>query len=209
MSSYDPLLDFPTEATKPSRPSHLILAIVAGAILAGGLIGGTYYLTRPSGTDNGQGAGRSPSPSETEELSSSSPVPSREPVLSPPDPTPDDAEKANDTGHDVKPNPTASHIPNGALVILDRRIHIAPKSYFAQEFKVANDARLRGTFDSTSPVELSLMTRQGSELYHSARINKGSVDVKLQPGDYYLVIENRFSWVTSKDVQAVIYMQYF
>lgn len=209
MSSYDSLIDFPTEVTKHSRPSHLILAIVAGTILAGGLIGGTYYLTRSPGTDNGHGAERSVSPSETEESASTSPVPSRKPVLPTSDPTPDDAETINDTAHDVKSNPTTSRIPNDAVLILDRRIHIAPKSYFAQEFKVAIDARLRGTFDSTSPVEISVMTPQGSELYHSARINKGSIDVKLPPGDYYIIIENRFSWVTSKDVRAVIYIQDF
>jgi hypothetical protein len=94
------------------------------------------------------------------------------------------------------------------VVILDRRIHIAPKSYFAQEFKVANSARLRGTFDSTSPIELAFMTDKGSKVYHSARINKGSVDLKLAPGKYYVILENRFSWITSKDVQTVIYIQY-
>ena len=180
---------------------------MAGAILAGGLIGGTYYLTRPE-IDNPQSGEPSPAPTETDERASASPVSSKRPVLSP-DPTPEDARKTTDTPPDVKPNPATSGIPAGAVVILDRRIHIAPKSYFAQEFKVPNNARVRATFDSTSPVELSLMTVQGSEVYHSARINKGSMDVKLEPGRYYFIIENRFSWITSKDVQTVIYMQYY
>ena len=196
-------LDFPTITTKHSSPFGVVFVIFAGAILTAGLIAGTYYFTRPVDSDNTQNeeGERSPAPSETEERSSNTPVPSKNPVSSPADATP--------TPADITRNPVTSGIPNDAVVILDRRIHIAPKSYFAQEFKVANPARLRGTFDSTSPIELSFMTQQGSEVYHSARINKGSVDLKLAPGKYYVIVENRFSWITSKDVQTVIYIQYY
>ena len=195
-------LDFPTVSTKHSSPFSIVLVIFAGAILTGGLIAGTYYLTRPADIDNRQSEDgeRSPASNETEEGSQKPPVPSKNPVISPGDATP--------TPADITRNPPSSEMPDDAVVLLDRRIHIAPKSYFAQEFKVANSARLRGTFDSTSPIELAFMTDKGSEVYHSARINKGSVDLKLAPGKYYVILENRFSWITSKDVQTVIYIQY-
>ncbi len=192
-------LDFSTMSPKHSSHVGLVLVIFAVAILTAGLIAGTYYFTRPADTDNRQSAEEhSPSPSGTEGRTSNPPVPSQKP---PADTTP--------TPADITRNPASSDIPKDAVVILDRRIHIGPKSYFAQEFNVANPARLRGSFDATSPIELSFMTQQGSKVYQSARINKGSVDLKLTPGKYYVLLENRFSWVTSKDVQTVIYIQYY
>jgi hypothetical protein len=194
-------LDFPTVSTKHSSPFSVVLVIFAGAILTAGLIAGTYYLTRPADIDRQSEEGeRSPASNGTEGDSQKPPVPSKNPVISPGDATP--------TPADITRNPPSSGIPDDAVVILDRQIHIAPKSYFAQEFEVANSARLHGTFDSTSPIELAFMTDKGSEVYHSARINKGSVDLRLAPGKYYVILENRFSWITSKDVQTVIYIQY-
>lgn len=202
MNSTADTLDFSTTPPKQSSQAGLVLVIFAVAIVTAGLIAGTYYLTRPAATDSGQTeVEHSPSPGETEESTSKPPVPSRKPVTPPADATPTPAE--------ITRNPSTSDIPRDAVMVLDRRIHIAPKSYFAQEFNVANPARLRGSFDSTSPIELSFMNQQGSQVYHSERINKGSVDLKLAPGKYYVVFENRFSWVTSKDVQTVIYIQYY
>ena len=194
-------LDFSTTSPKHSSQVGVVLIIFAVAIVTAGLIAGTYYFTRPADADNRQTEEEhSPSPTETEARTSNPPVPSRNPVTPPADATP--------TPADITRNPDTSGIPKDAVVVLDRRIHIGPKSYFAQEFNVANPARLRGSFDATSPIELSFMTQQGSQVYHSARINKGSVDLKLAPGKYYVLLENRFSWVTSKDVQTVIYIQY-
>lgn len=200
-SMLDPL-DFSIVPTKHSSPFSLVLVIFGVAILTAGVIGGTYYLTQPADIDNRQSEERprSPASNETEEGSQKPPAPSKNPVISPADATP--------TPADITHNPRSSGIPDDAVVILDRRIHIAPKSYFAQEFKVASSASLRGTFDSTSPIELAFMTDKGFQVYHSARINKGSVDLNLAPGKYYVLLENRFSWITSKDVQTVIYIQY-
>jgi len=192
-----------------SRQWPLVLAMAMCALVIAGLIAGIYLYTRSARQAQ---ADRDEESQSQPQQTTSSPVPTSVPHRRPTPPQTNSNSEVADvepaSTPRVPPASSSRDIPDGAIEVINRHIHISPRSYFAQEFKVTKDAHVRGTFDSSSPVEVSLLSRKGIEFFHSARINNGTVDVTIPPGVYYVLFENRFSWITGKDVRAVVYYQY-
>jgi hypothetical protein len=93
-------------------------------------------------------------------------------------------------------------------VILNQQFQISPRSYFAQNFTVDSPAHLKGSFTSSSPVEVFVTRTDNTMWFQSGRINSGPIDAQLSQGNYTLLFNNRFSWITGKNVRAVAYLQY-
>jgi len=63
-----------------------------------------------------------------------------------------------------------------------------------------------GSFNSSTPIEVYVIGQTG-KLYDSYRINSGSINLMLAPGQYYLMFNNKFSIITGKDVNAKVYLR--
>ncbi len=104
---------------------------------------------------------------------------------------------------------------HSAIVVDARRgvFNLNPGAYTPIHFVVPtnrDESYICGNFRSNTPVEVFILDpgqmqqfengRDASTFYHSGRVIVGSIFAVLQPGEYYLVINNKFSAFARKTV---------
>jgi hypothetical protein len=197
--------DAPFPATR--RGNFWIYSLLAASLAALLIIallglGGFLYFSQPENANEAKQRSTPASERATvEPTRQPTREPTRAPTLEPTQPPPQQPARDVPIVEPERQRPTPT-------LILNQQFQISPRSYFAQNFTVDGPARLSGSFNSSSPVEVFVMRRDGTMWFQSGRINSGPIEAQLSAGNYTLLFNNRFSWLTGKNVKAVAYLQY-
>ena len=105
--------------------------------------------------------------------------------------------------------------------LVPRAFSVGARNLYATQFIVASSARVSGTFrasgGSGNDIQVFILDGDNYRLleageqfhgyYSSGKISSGSIDVRLPKGSYYIVFNNKFSFLTNKAVDAEINLE--
>ncbi len=109
----------------------------------------------------------------------------------------------------VNSNPASS-----GSTIVSGEYNVSPGSYYPIPFTLTSSATITGSFSATATLGNNIIVyvldqsnfalyqngQAASTLYNSGKVASGSINLQLGPGTYYIVLDNTYSTISTKDV---------
>ena len=107
-----------------------------------------------------------------------------------------------------------SNPPSSGGVIVNGEYNVSPGTYYSIPFTLSSAATITGSFSATATLGNNIIVYvfdqanfaayengQASQVYYnSGKVATGSIDLQLAAGTYYIVLDNTYSTISTKDV---------